>query len=83
MRIILARRCSPVNQGELAAALMGRLEARRRSDGAAKAATYLENEGRPDNVVHPEDHNGQRKFITSICVEIGSVKHNYCLGGRD
>lgn len=37
----------------------------------AKEASYLENEGCPDDVVHPKRHCRQRILIKSIC--LGSV----------
>lgn len=35
--------------------------------GGQNEATYLEDEGCPDDVVHPECHSGQKTFITSMC----------------
>lgn len=33
------------------------------SSGGGKEAAYLENEGCPDDVVHPECHSGQKRLI--------------------
>lgn len=63
-RFVPARRCSPACHPELAAVCTG--DSRREgweSSGGGKEATYLENEGCPDDVVHPECHIGQDSLI--------------------